>query len=188
MYTYIPVPCKLAFFISFLKTAIGQNLAISITEAQLNVAQHGGSAQEETFSKIDLFLTMAFTAELLLNGFANWLLPFLRNGWSLFDVGIVTLSIVSLSVAEMPVRVILLLRCCRVIRIFGKLPSVAKIFAALFHSLVPMTNAFFIIFVIAAICKPPRPHSRIAIRKSQIFDLTAHLIRPFEISTRFFTD
>ena len=132
----------------------GQNLAISITEAQLNVAQHGGSAQEATFSKIDLFLTIAFTVELLLNGFANWLLPFLRNGWSLFDVVIVALSIASLSVAEMPVRFILLLRCCRVLRIFGKLPSAAKIFAALFHSLVPMTNSFFIIFVIAAICKP----------------------------------
>ena len=77
---------------------------------------------------------------------------------------IVSLSILSLSVAGMPVRLILLLRCCRVLRIFGKLPSVAKIFAALFQSLVPMTNAFFIIFVIAAICEPSCTHSRIAIR------------------------
>ena len=78
----------------------------------------------------------------------------------------------------MPVRVILLLRCCRVLRIFGKLPSVAKIFAALFQSLVPMTNAFFIIFVIAAICEPSCTHSRIAIRN---FDKAACFIAPIII-------
>jgi len=102
-----------------------------------------------------MFLTLAFTAELMLNCFANWLRPFLTNGWSLLDVLIVTLSLTSMAVPSMPVRLILLLRCCRVLRIFGKLPSVAKIFAALSYSSVPMTNAFFIIFAISTICELP---------------------------------
>ena len=101
-----------------------------------------------------MFITIAFTVELLLNAFANWLWPFMTNPWSIFDFIIVLLSILSFAIPGLPVRVVLLLRCCRVVRIFGKVPSVSKIFAALFQSLVPMSNAFFIIFIIAAICEP----------------------------------
>jgi hypothetical protein len=119
----------------------------------MDIASNSENEPETAFSKIDLILTLAFTLELLLNAFANWLRPFVTNGWSMFDFFIVTLSLVSLAVDGVPVRLILLLRCCRVLRIFGKLPSVAKIFAALFQSLIPMLNAFFIIFIIAALCE-----------------------------------
>jgi voltage-gated sodium channel len=137
-----------------------QNFGSSIAEAQIDTGSNSEREQEALFSKVDLILTLAFTVELVLNAFANWLRPFITNGWSIFDFLIVTLSLISLAVDGVPVRLILLLRCCRVLRIFGKVPSVAKIFAALFQSLIPMMNAFFIIFIIAAICEPScRPSS-----------------------------
>ena len=102
---------------------------------------------------LDLVLVIAFTAELLFNLFSNWWRPFITNGWSLFDLVIVTLSVVSLAPVGISLSLVLLLRCCRVLRIFGKLPAVAKIFSALSYSLLPMANAFFIIFVIMALCE-----------------------------------
>jgi hypothetical protein len=122
----------------------------------MDVASNSKSEQETLFSKVDLILTLAFKVELVLNAYANWLRPFVTNGWSIFDFLTVTLSLVSLAVDGVPVLLILLLRCCRVLHIFGKVPSVAKIFAALFHSLIPVMNAFFIIFIIAALCESSR--------------------------------
>lgn len=135
----------------------GQNFALSITEAQLNIANNSSDASDPLFTKLDLFVTIAFTVELLLNLYADWFWRFATNPWSIFDLIIVLLSLISFAVSGLSVRVVLLLRCCRVLRIFGKVPSVSKIFAALFKSLVPMSNAFFIIFIVAAICKPPPP-------------------------------
>jgi hypothetical protein len=133
---------------------------MSIAEAQMNVVGTSGpnSDEEMKWQKVDLFLIIAFTLELMLNLFANWLRPFLSNMWSIFDLIIVTLSLLGLVIAGLPLRLLLLLRCCRVLRIFGKLRSVVKIFSALAYSVSPMANAFFIIFVITAICAltPPR--------------------------------
>jgi hypothetical protein len=112
-------------------------------------------------NKVDLFLIIAFTAELSVNLFANWWRPFVTNGWSILDFVIVVLSLVSLAPVGISLRLMLLIRCCRVLRIFGKLKSVAKIFSAVACSLIPMANAFFIIFIITAICAQyhrPRHH------------------------------
>ena len=111
------------------------------------------SDKKAILNTLDLVFVVAFTAELLLNLYANWWRPFVTNAWSLFDLVVVTLSIVSLAPVGLSLRLVLLLRCCRVLRIFGKLRSVAKIFAALSYSLLPMSNAFFVIFVITAICE-----------------------------------
>ena len=119
----------------------------------MNTANNHNSTQDMTFlANLDLFITTAYAAELVINACANWIWPFLTNPWSIIDLVVVLLSFVSLAGAGMSVRVILLLRCFRVIRIFGKIPSVTKIFSALFRSLVPMINSFFIIFIIAAVC------------------------------------
>lgn len=129
-----------------------QNFAMSIADAQMNVSGEQSPAQLE-LNRLDLFLVIAFTVELVLNAFANWLYDFVSNGWNIFDVIVVTLSLVGLAPTGLPVRLVLLLRCSRALRIFGKLKSVAKIFSALSYSLLSMANAFFIIFVITAICE-----------------------------------
>ena len=128
---------------------------MSIAEAQMNFYTSPEPPSLAALDKLDLFLIIAFSVELVINAFANWLRDFVCNGWNLFDVVIVALSIVGLAPVGLPVRLVLLLRCCRVLRIFGKLPAVAKIFSALSYSVLPMANAFFIIFVITAICERP---------------------------------
>ena len=135
---------------------------MSIANAEMVTA--GGNTQEHSsFSKLDIFITTAFAAELVLNAYANWLRPFARNPWNIFDSVIVLMSVISLAGAGMSVQVVLLLRCFLVTRIFGKVPSVSKIFSALVRSLVPMTNAFFIIFILASspqfVCPPPPPQT-----------------------------
>ena len=62
-------------------------------------------------------MDLAFTCELALNARS-------RGSYN-FDVIVVTLSLVGLAPTGLPVRLVLLLRCSRALRIFGKLKSVA---------------------------------------------------------------
>ncbi len=89
-------------------------------------------------NNFDMFLICAFTAELCINIYANWLLDFVSSIWNWFDLLIVSLSLVGLAPAGLSLRIVLLLRCCRVLRIFGKLKEVAKIFSALSYAILPM--------------------------------------------------
>ena len=85
----------------------------------------------------DMFLVGAFTAELCINLYANWFREFISSLWNWFDVLIVPLPLIGLTpVAGGPEPE--LLRCCRVLRIFGKLNEVAKIFSALSYAILPM--------------------------------------------------
>ena len=54
---------------------------------------------------------------------------------------------------QLPVSVVRLMRAFRVIRLFGRFKSLKKTVSALLSSLIPVTNAFIIIFVISSICK-----------------------------------
>jgi hypothetical protein len=86
----------------------------------------------------DMFLICAFTAELFINLYANWYREFISSLWNWFDVLIVSLSLIGLTPAGLSLRIVLLFRCCRVLRIFGKLKEVAKIFSALSYAILPM--------------------------------------------------
>jgi hypothetical protein len=48
------------------------------------------------------------------------------------------------------------LRAFRVIRLFGRLGSLRDIIAALTAAVVPVLNAFLIMFIVGAICEPIR--------------------------------
>jgi hypothetical protein len=85
-----------------------------------------------------MILVGAFTAELCINMYANWFREFVSSLWNWFDVIIVSLSLIGLTPAGLSLRIVLLLRCCRVLRIFGKLREVAKIFSALSCAILPM--------------------------------------------------
>ena len=87
-----------------------------------------------------------------MNLFAHWLRPFLGSGWSLLDAAVVLLSLVALGPVSIPVTVVRLLRVFRVVRLFGRLRALRKMVSALSASVVPMANAFFILFIIASIC------------------------------------
>ena len=86
----------------------------------------------------DVFFVSAFTFELAVNAYANWFDEFRRNYWNWFDFAIVSLSLVGLMPFGLPLRFALVLRSCRVLRIFGKIKSVRRIFCALSYAIKPM--------------------------------------------------
>ncbi len=94
--------------------------------------------------------TVIFTIELLINVFAHWIREFVSNPWSLFDTVVVTMSLIVLGPLNFPIS---MLRALRVVRLFGRLESSKKILSALRVALVPMFNAFFIMLIVAMMCK-----------------------------------
>ena len=65
-------------------------------------------------------------AELCINAFAHWFAPFARDGWNVFDVAVVGLSLAALAPGvHVPVNVLRSLRALRVVRLFGKVRAAA---------------------------------------------------------------
>ena len=97
-----------------------QNFVICMVEAQLL-----GSAELQTggldypriaaaLRGLNVFFTVAFAVELAVNAFANWFRRFAHDGWSIFDLVVVTASLVALTQIRLPVSVIRLMRAFRV--------------------------------------------------------------------------
>ena len=89
-------------------------------------------------ANLDIFFVSAFTVELAVNAYATWFNHFRRNYWNWFDLAIVSISLVGLLPAGIPLRFALVLRCCRVLRIFGKIKSVRRIFFALSYAIMQL--------------------------------------------------
>jgi hypothetical protein len=67
-----------------------------------------------------------------------------------FDLVVVSLSLVALGPIDLPIS---MLRALRVLRLFGRFRALRKILAALSASIIPMFNAFFIMLIVSMICK-----------------------------------
>ncbi len=132
-----------------------QNFLTSVIEAQLNadsLINPDGSPTlyQQILDNMNMAFTFVFTVDLLINLFAHWIHEFVSNPWSLFDAVIVVLSLIVLGPLDFPIS---MLRALRVVRLFGRLKSSKKILAALWVSLVPMCNAFFIMLIVAMMCE-----------------------------------
>ena len=74
------------------------------------------------FGALDVAFTYIFTVELVVNLLANWFWAFFLNGWSVFDLIVVCISLTSLVLGDMPgVNTLRLMRAFRVMRLFGRL-------------------------------------------------------------------
>ena len=100
-----------------------------------------------------MLFTFAFTVELILNIFANWLERFIGSGWNWFDVLIVGISLVDFGVSNIPDWLVKLMRAFRVIRLFGRVKALKTMVTAVTASIFPMMNAFFILIIVLGICK-----------------------------------
>ncbi len=114
---------------------------------------HDFTKEVSFIDQLDLIFVFLFAVELIINAYSHWMWEFLKNPWSVFDFLVVSLSLLGLAPIGVPLSLLLLFRCCRVLRIFGKFPAVSNIFSALGTSVIPMASAFFIIFVLASICE-----------------------------------
>ena len=71
----------------------------------------------------------------------------------MLDALVVVMSLVALGPVGIPVTVLRFMRAFRVIRLFGRMRALKKMISALTLSIVPMMNAFLILFIILSICK-----------------------------------
>ena len=130
---------------------------IDVIEAQLMPAE--GSSGEQIFFTIDVLLSSAFTIELIINLFANsseCFKAFFAENRNIFDALIVLISLVSLVLGAMgiqslpAVKMLRLIRVVRVVRLFKNFYSLNRIVLAIGECIVPMFNAFFILFIVTS--------------------------------------
>eukprot|EP00960_Hanusia_phi_P040004 754191-Hanusia_phi.AAC.8 len=118
---------------------------------QCEVGNVPGSHTSRLFDSFDLIFTIFFTIELFVNAFAHWFWPFITSGWNVFDIFIVSASLLVFAVENLPgVNVLRMMRAFRVVRLFGRLKSLRLIINALIGSMIPVLNAFVILTLISA--------------------------------------
>ena len=112
-----------------------QNFAVSVTGAQI---ENPSPYVQSVLGNMDIFVVAVFSFELIVNAYANWFDHFRSNYWNWFDFVIVSLSLIGLMPLGLSLRFVLVLRSCRVLRIFGKMKSVRRIFCALSYATLPL--------------------------------------------------
>ena len=120
-------------FISFL---------ISIVETQMVPADT--SSTFAAFRKVDMALTGLFTAELVVTFGAHPPPLFFQDGWRIFDMLAVTLSVVALLPGLASVKALRAVRVVRAIRLSRKSKRLRPILKAVFAAVKPILNAFLI--------------------------------------------
>ena len=101
---------------------------------------------------MDKIFTVLFAIELCINAFAHWFKPFISDGWNIFDVLVVTISLIALGPVKIPVNVIRSLRAFRLIRIFRRFKGLKNIVSGLASSVSPVLQALLVLFIAMAIC------------------------------------
>lgn len=133
------------------------NFAFSMMSAEL--LPEAGSPEYAMFELAEDLFTYFFTVELAVNMWVNWWEPFLfemDGSWNvgnMFDVIVIAASWVQIifRASGGGVTLFRLIRIFRVLRLFKKLHSLRRIIAALSSSVVPMLNAFGVLFLFCAI-------------------------------------
>jgi len=99
---------------------------------------------------LDVIFTVLFTAEILLNGFAHWFWPFVKNYWNLLDIVVVFFSLLTL--LDIPSLAILEpTRAFRIFRLAGKVEQLRRIVNAVTSAIGPMANALLIGLIMTSI-------------------------------------
>ena len=130
------------------------NYCINIIESES--AEQSAEA-ELFFDRIDIVFTIVYMLELIFNMYGHWFWAFFTNWWSVFDLVIVSCSVVDLIVmnvakdVNLNIAVIRLLRIFRIIRVLGKLESLNAVVVALTSSIGSVANVFVIFWVILSI-------------------------------------
>jgi voltage-gated sodium channel len=126
------------------------NFAMELYKSQTRDEVVTGDPSLKFMARGDLAFLIIFSLELSLNLYAHWMKDFVSDGWCCFDFIVVSMSIMTpfLSDAPVPISIIRLFRAFRILRIFGRLKSIRSIINALTTSIIPVGNAFFIMFIV----------------------------------------
>jgi hypothetical protein len=131
-----------------------QTFVLSCLMTQYNSAldTHGDGSydveMELVGTIINYVLSGIFAVELAISLYAHWWRPFFTSGWKIFDLVIVIVSLLALtSWTPIPPEVA---RAMRIFRVFGTAESLRRIISPLVSSIIPVANAFAILFVVLA--------------------------------------
>ncbi|KAG8466217.1 hypothetical protein KFE25_001973 [Diacronema lutheri] len=143
---YASTPAQLG-----LAVLIAANFVVSAVEAQLRWSTAAPSS-EAAFLGIEIFFTVVFTAELLVNMAAHWLRPFWTSGWNVFDLAIIAVAWASLAADDVPgVSVLRLFRAFRVFRLFKRVHSLRSIIQGVLNAMPAIANTFGVLAIIMGI-------------------------------------
>ena len=135
-----------------------QNFIICVMDAQYK--KDGTTRFDRFVISINLVFTLVFAVELGINMFSNWFLKFARSGWSWLDLFVVVMSFMDFGPFNIPDWLVRLMRAFRIVRLFGRVHELTKMFSAITASLFPMMNAFVILVIVLSICECAGiPHS-----------------------------
>jgi voltage-gated sodium channel len=141
-------------FQMFIAIALFSNFALNIVETEIQPDKD--DELYKRFELVDLAFTAFYLMELAINLFVNWLTPFLKNGWSIFDAvcvisGLVGELLQALGNGEMNLTLIRTLRIFKIIRLFSRLKSLQTIVIAITSTIIPLFNTFLIYGVVLSI-------------------------------------
>jgi voltage-gated sodium channel len=134
--------------------ALVSNFALNIVETELQPNKE--DEMYKRFELVDLAFTAFYVIELAINLYVNWLTPFLKNGWSIFDAvcvisGLVGELLQAIGNGEMNLTMIRTLRIFKIIRLFSRLRSLQTIVLAITSTIIPLFNTFLIYGVVLSI-------------------------------------
>ncbi len=132
-----------------------QNFSVCVLDAQFK--HDNFESFDALVLRINYFFSAIFAVELVINLCANWMDAFARNGWNWLDVVIVLLSFIDFGSLSVPDSLVRLMRALRVVRLFGRVRELTKIFSAITASLFPMMNTFVILIIVLSICESADP-------------------------------
>jgi len=123
-----------------------------VSAAQAQVLPEKGDAAHYVFLAFELFFNVAFTIELIVNMYGRFFFPFWNDAWNWFDFIIVTISLLSMALEDLPgISVLRLFRAFRVFRLFKRIKSLKLIIEGVMASLPDVSYAFIVLGVIMAI-------------------------------------
>jgi len=129
---------------------IGGNFLTNLVQATIDPQNEKHS---DAFDGIDLFFTLAFTIELMVNMYGFWLIPFWSSAWNVFDFFVVWVALLTSLRVPLPgpFTMLRMLRVFRVFRLFKRVKSLKKIMDSLANAIPGVINAFIILLLVMCI-------------------------------------
>eukprot|EP00301_Raphidiophrys_heterophryoidea_P001864 c10881_g1_i1.p1 GENE.c10881_g1_i1~~c10881_g1_i1.p1 ORF type:complete len:446 (-),score=82.53 c10881_g1_i1:255-1592(-) len=129
---------------------IFSNFIVSAARAQ--VSANMSHATSKRFDSLEVFFAIIFTVELVWNMYGFWFAAFWKNAWNIFDFVIVTISVLSLILSNLPgIAVLRLFRAFRVFRLSRRIRSLKQIVEGVIASMPGVANAFVILVMLMGI-------------------------------------
>jgi hypothetical protein len=142
-----------------------QNFLVCVLDAQYK--DDSTPQFREFIVHVNILFTAIFALEMVIKLLAISPSKYFRSGWNWLDFALVALSLIDYGPFDFPNWLIRLLRALRIVRLFGRVKELTKMFSAITASLFPMMNAFIILVIVLSICACPASGRRSNLTRNQ---------------------